>query len=112
MSDTEPSTQVIERARRLRIDERVLDEPAATVDVTEPLGKEQMIYFSFGDETYIGSVSGHRNIPEGGIVNLRFPTDRVHLFDHVTGESILNCELPEDEETQQFNAAGGEGAMS
>jgi len=98
-------------------DIEVADKPTAntievTVDVTEPLGKEQMIYFSFGDETYIGSVSGHRNIPEGGIVNLRFPTDRVHLFDHVTGESILNCELPEDEETQQFNAAGGEGAMS
>jgi len=98
-------------------DIEVADKPTAntievTVDVTEPLGKEQMIYFSFGDETYIGSVSGHRNIPEGGIVNLRFPTDRVHLFDHVTGESILNCELPEDEETQQFNAAGGEGVTS
>jgi len=98
-------------------DIEVADKPTAntievTVDVTEPLGKEQMIYFSFGDETYIGSVSGHRNVPEGGIVNLGFPTDRVHLFDHVTGESILNCELPEDEETQQFNAAGGEGATS
>ncbi|WP_254534002.1 ABC transporter ATP-binding protein [Natrinema gelatinilyticum] len=83
-----------------------------TVDVIEPLGKEQMIYFSLDGETYTGSVSGHRNIPEGGTVHLRFPTERVHLFDHDTSESILNCVLPEEDEAQQFNAAAGEGATS
>ncbi|MDR9381640.1 MAG: ABC transporter ATP-binding protein, partial [Natronomonas sp.] len=55
-----------------------------TVNVTEPLGKEQIIYFSLDGQSYTGSVSGHQNIPEGGTVHLRFPTERVHLFDYAT----------------------------
>jgi multiple sugar transport system ATP-binding protein len=81
-----------------------------TVNVLEPLGREQIIYFSLDGQTYTGSVSGHQNIPEGGTVHLRFPTESVHLFDYATGEAILNCVPPQADEQQHFRLSAGEGA--
>ena len=66
------------------------------IDVVEPLGKEQLIYFSFDEQTYTGSVSGGRRIPEGGTVELYFPPERIHLFDGTSGETIVNCVVPEE----------------
>jgi|AntDeeMetagen681_2_1112603.scaffolds.fasta_scaffold00092_11 ABC-type sugar transport systems, ATPase components len=81
------------------------------VDVIEPLGKEQLIYFSIDDETHTGSVSGHRSISEGEAVNLRFPTERIHLFDTRSGSTLLNC-IPPEEDGQQVETMTSDGATS
>lgn len=81
------------------------------VDVIEPLGKEQLIYFSIDDRTHTGSVSGHRTISEGEIVHLQFPPERIHLFDTHTGNTLINCVPPEGED-QQFEPVASDGATS
>lgn len=72
------------------------------VDVVEPLGKEQLIYFSLDGQTYTGSIGGGRRIPEGGTVELYFPPDRIHLFDGGSGKTIVNCVVPEDTNAAAF----------
>jgi multiple sugar transport system ATP-binding protein len=77
---------------------------AVTIDVIEPLGKEQLIYFSLDGVTYTASVSGQRTIPEGDRVELEFPPRRLHLFERDSGQTILNCAVPEEDAQE---AAGG-----
>jgi len=81
------------------------------IDVIEPLGKEQLIYFSIDNKTYTGSVSGHRTISEGETLHLRFPTERIHLFDIDTGNTLLNC-VPPEEDDQQLEPMASDGATS
>jgi multiple sugar transport system ATP-binding protein len=63
-----------------------------TVDVVEPLGKEVLVYFDLGEETYTASISDRREVQEGTTISLEFPEEQVHLFDTATEETIKNCE--------------------
>jgi multiple sugar transport system ATP-binding protein len=69
-----------------------------TVDVVEPLGKEVLIYFDLGEETYTASVSDRREVDEGTAIHLEFPEEQVHLFDTATEETIKNCEDTDEQE--------------
>ena len=79
---------------------KVVDEPtqnsvSVTIDVVEPLGKEQILYFTLDDgDQYTASVEGHRFVSEGEELELLFPMERLHLFDAESSEAIVNRELP------------------
>lgn len=68
-----------------------------TVGVIEPLGKEQLIHFDLGGETYTASVSGQRRIRRNERVALRFPEPLVYVFDRDTGDTIKHQEWDEVE---------------
>jgi ABC-type sugar transport system ATPase subunit len=62
----------------------------ATADVIEPLGKERLLYFDIGDQSYKASVEGTEEFSEGSEIPLQFPTDLLHLFDSDTGDAVLS----------------------
>ncbi|SFL31887.1 multiple sugar transport system ATP-binding protein [Halogranum rubrum] len=66
------------------------DTVAATVTVIEPMGRESVLHLDVGDTTATASVSGDYDIATGDTIRLRFPRDRVHVFDADTGETIFN----------------------
>lgn len=71
------------------------------IDVVEPLGKEQIIYFTLDNVTYKGSVSGQLNISKGETIHLDIPPERIHLFENGSGEALLNCVMPEEKEEEE-----------
>lgn len=71
------------------------------IDVVEPLGKEQLMYFELDQKTHTASVPGYYDINEGDTVYLRIPSGRVHLFDPETGDTIANREPPTEEEARR-----------
>ncbi|WP_433632791.1 ABC transporter ATP-binding protein [Halomicrococcus sp. NG-SE-24] len=85
---------------------KVVDEPtrnsvSVSIDVVEPLGKEQILYFTLDDgEQYTASVEGHRFVTEGEELELLFPVERLHLFNTESQEAIVNRELPAREEDE------------
>jgi multiple sugar transport system ATP-binding protein len=68
------------------------------IDVTEPLGKEQLFYYDLDGETYTASVGGHQNLTVGNTVTIQFPEENTYLFDGTTGETIKHQILPDDAE--------------
>jgi multiple sugar transport system ATP-binding protein len=70
----------------------------AEIDVTEPLGKEQLFYYDLDGETYTASVGGHQNLTVGNTVTIQFPEENTYLFDGTTGETIKHQILPDDAE--------------
>jgi len=58
------------------------------VDVVEPLGKEQILYFNLGDKTFTASTSGYAQVEAGQEITVMFPESRLHLFDVTTGGTI------------------------
>jgi len=58
------------------------------VDVVEPLGREQILYFNLGDKTFTASTSGYAQVEAGQEITVMFPESRLHLFDAITGETI------------------------
>ena len=73
-----------------------------TIDVLEPLGKEQLLYFDIAGNEYIASTAEGAVFPTNSTVEIHFPEEQIHLFDAETGEAIVNCEYPEMEDRQQF----------
>ncbi|GAA0238058.1 ABC transporter ATP-binding protein [Haladaptatus pallidirubidus] len=67
-----------------------------TVTVVEPLGKERLLYFTLGDETYIASVDGRTLVSEGQEITVRFPESQLHVFDPDTGVAVQTPEAPSD----------------
>ncbi|MFC6825226.1 ABC transporter ATP-binding protein [Halopelagius fulvigenes] len=71
-----------------------------TVDVVEPLGKEQLLYFSLSGETHIASIEARQSVSEGQQLSILFPEDRIHVFDAGTTEALVNQSPPaEGDET-------------
>jgi len=70
----------------------------AEIDVTEPLGKEQLFYYDLDGQTYTASVGGHQNLTVGNTVTIQFPEENTYLFDGTTGETIKHQILPDDAE--------------
>jgi len=68
------------------------------IDVTEPLGKEQLFYYDLDGQTYTASVGGHQNLTVGNTVTIQFPEENTYLFDGTTGETIKHQILPDDAE--------------
>lgn len=66
------------------------------IDVIEPLGKDQLVYFEVSGEECRTIVDGKRTLVEGETVFLRFPPENIHLFDPESGAAIRNCKLSEE----------------
>ena len=82
-----------------------------TVDVTEPLGDMTYLYLDIGDRQYTATVDGDFVFTSGQRVSIRFPGDRIHLFDRHSGEAIHNRAPPEGGNLAGAGfGAGGPGA--
>lgn len=67
------------------------------VDVVEPLGESSYVYITVGDQLLTTSFDGNLPISAGDDLTVRFPEDRIHLFDGRTGEAVKNREKPDEE---------------
>lgn len=75
------------------------------IDVVEPMGDENLAYFSHDGETYTISLPPEHLPQEGRTLTLTTPEERIHIFDQKTGESIRSAKivapsLPYDESGQ------------
>jgi multiple sugar transport system ATP-binding protein len=68
-----------------------------TIDVIEPLGKEQLLYFDIGNQSCKASVAGTEAITEESEVQLLFPKNLLHLFDSDSGDAVLSPTIREAE---------------
>jgi multiple sugar transport system ATP-binding protein len=66
-----------------------------TVEVTEPLGDVTYVYLDIGGDEYTATLEGDFVIDPGRQLTVRFPADRIHLFDGETGEAVHNRAPPE-----------------
>ncbi|WP_284010436.1 ABC transporter ATP-binding protein [Haloarcula pelagica] len=62
----------------------------ATVEVVEPMGRENLLHVRVGGTEMVASVDGSYNISLGQDVRLRFPHDRIHAFETDSGTTIFN----------------------
>ncbi|WP_435066209.1 ABC transporter ATP-binding protein [Halobaculum sp. EA56] len=61
-----------------------------TVEVVEPMGRENLLHVDVAGEEVVASVPGEYEVSSGRTVRLRFPRDRVHAFDGGDGEAVFN----------------------
>lgn len=54
------------------------------VDVTEPMGAEVVVYFSKGENQFIGRLDPHSDVTDGEEHPVRFDMKKVHIFDKET----------------------------
>ena len=59
------------------------------VEVTELLGSDSNIYFTFRDKQYIAKEDGSIDLKFGQEINIAFDNEKIHLFDKETEQSIL-----------------------
>ncbi|MCU4753355.1 sn-glycerol-3-phosphate ABC transporter ATP-binding protein UgpC [Halobacteria archaeon AArc-curdl1] len=65
----------------------------ANVDVVEPMGDENNVYFTLEDGSFTATVHGFHSVDAGTRVTVRFPESAIHLFDAETGEAVHNRSL-------------------
>lgn len=68
------------------------------VMVVEPMGELSYVYFTVDSETYTVSVNGEMDVSAGDAIYVRFPEEKIHLFDDETGEAVKNSETTENVE--------------
>lgn len=56
----------------------------ATVDVTEPMGAEVVVYFSKGEHQFVGRLDPHSDATAGEEHPVRIDMSKVHIFDKET----------------------------
>ena len=78
----------------------------ATVDVVEPMGDLSYVYLTAGGTDITATVEGERVFTAGETVTMRFPDDRLHLFETETGEAVRTRSVPEDRSVQGGGIAG------
>jgi multiple sugar transport system ATP-binding protein len=70
-----------------------IDDPAntfdASVDVSEPLGSEIILYLSMGEETLMARVNPQTSARVGEKISVVFDADKVHVFDKETEMNLL-----------------------
>jgi multiple sugar transport system ATP-binding protein len=70
------------------------------VDVVEPMGDENTVYLTFGEEgaeTLVATTSGMRRLRRDQSVVARLPEDAVHVFDRRTGRALHNRTIVDEE---------------
>lgn len=65
------------------------------VDVVEPLGDVSYVYLDIGGRQYTASFDGDVIVDEGNTLPVRFPEDRLHIFDAETGATLRNRKVLE-----------------
>ncbi|WP_415379454.1 ABC transporter ATP-binding protein [Halosimplex sp. TS25] len=71
---------------------------STTVEVTEPLGEVTYVYIDIAGQQYTATLEGDLVIDPGRTLTVRFPQDRIHVFDGETGEALRNRAPPEEDE--------------
>jgi multiple sugar transport system ATP-binding protein len=59
-----------------------------TIDLTEPLGMESLIYTRIADQEVQGKIYGPRFAKPGEVMQFRISLDRVHIFDAVSTKRL------------------------
>jgi multiple sugar transport system ATP-binding protein len=70
------------------------------VDVVEPMGDENTVYLTLGNETertLVATTSGMRQLSRGQSVVARLPEEAVHVFDRRTGRALHNRTVVDEE---------------
>ncbi|EFH90569.1 ABC transporter ATP-binding protein [Ktedonobacter racemifer] len=80
-SHLEDATLIGESSTRSSID--------GTVDVVENLGNELQVYLTAGGKSLIATLDPRSRAVPGNKIRLYVESDRIHLFDTATGESIF-----------------------
>jgi len=65
------------------------DSFVATVDVTEPMGAEVVVYFSKGESQFIGRLDPHSEATDGEEHPVYFNMKKIHIFDKET-EAVVS----------------------
>ncbi|MCL4370696.1 MAG: TOBE domain-containing protein [Chloroflexi bacterium] len=65
-------------------------EIAATVEVVEMMGPEQVVYLVVRGKSFVAKMDGSTRVRVGDVVKLAFPKEKIHLFDRETEKSIAN----------------------
>jgi len=71
-----------------------------TVDVVEPLGSDNLLYFDVGSETWTGRVSPGFNPAPGTTVHFSFPHEALYVFDEA-GQTVESRNLGHPVESHQ-----------
>ncbi|MCE1248561.1 MAG: sn-glycerol-3-phosphate ABC transporter ATP-binding protein UgpC [Firmicutes bacterium] len=61
----------------------------ASIDVSEPLGSEIILYLSMGDDSLLARVNPQTEAKVGGKISVVFDADKVHVFDKETEKNII-----------------------
>ncbi|MBI4865186.1 MAG: sn-glycerol-3-phosphate ABC transporter ATP-binding protein UgpC [Candidatus Riflebacteria bacterium] len=61
---------------------------SATIDVVEPMGSENYVYFKVGDGTFIARMPPSVFVKYGASMDIVIDTAKVHLFERPSGRSI------------------------
>lgn len=61
----------------------------ASVDVTEPMGAETIVYFSKGEHQFQAKVDPHSEATDGEDYPVRFNMKKIHIFDKDTEQAVL-----------------------
>ena len=75
---------------------------SVTAAVVEPMGDETYVYFDVGEKRFTASFSGEELISEGDHIDIRFPQNRLYLFDSDSGETIFSRDVPEDADQKRL----------
>ena len=66
--------------------------PSGTVqgkaDVVEYLGNEELLHVSVGEREIVAIVDSSHGVRPGDVVNLKLPTEKLHLFHAETGAAV------------------------
>ncbi len=74
------------------VDPRHWVEFSSTVDFTEMLGNETLLFSSVGGDEFISRMQQPRLVEPDETLTFRLNLERMHLFDAVTGESVRAAE--------------------
>jgi len=81
-----------------------------TVDVVEPLGSDNLLYFRVGPETWTARVSPGFEPDPGSTVHFAFPREALYVFDE-TGTTVESRDLGHPAETHHV-AESGDGVVN
>jgi multiple sugar transport system ATP-binding protein len=71
---------------------------AATVEVVEPMGDENVVHLSLDDgPDLVATVDGLRQLEDGTDVSVELPEKAIHVFDGLTGEAVHSRSLDDAE---------------
>ena len=71
---------------------------AATVEVVEPMGDENVVHLSLADgPDLVATVDGLRQLEDGTDVVVELPEKAIHVFDGLTGEAVHSRSLDDAE---------------
>ena len=85
------------RPEDINVERGAGDGVPATVDVVEPLGDVSHVAMDIAGTQYTATVDGSRQFDRGDKLSLKFPEERLNLFDAETGDAIKNSEASIEE---------------